>query len=376
MKIRILRKRFAFITSAAFLLCTGAPEAVRSQTCSSPTVLTLGSALNNQTTCGKANPFDKEDACGNEFLTGEDFVFSYTPSASGIDDCISIQLTCTAYGLRGLFVFDGCPDAAGTKCIAQAVAMGNTGTSIDNLKLNAGTNYKIVVSGSSGCHSFNIAVVAGSCSTPPQGSTCANAKPVTALPFAMTGGNTYGYGNDYNEGNIDDWTGVYLNGNDYVFEYTPSSNISIGITLSNTAAYAGLFVVKGCPSDPASTLVAANGSSSTVSPELPSVLLNAGQTYYIIVSSNGMYAPSTTFNINIDVSAVNSCFNPTDISFGTTISNKTTCGAGDQFDQYDACGNKYMNGEDYVFRYTTNASNPSCVNIDMVGDQPTHLDSQ
>ena len=140
------------------------------QTCASPTPLTFGVPANNLTTCGLGNPFDQEDACGNTFMNGEDYVFSYTPTTVGLNDCVSINLTALTppTAKRAIFVFDGCPDLAGTNCIAQVVftGTGNPNINISNLQLTVGTPYMIVVSNNFLCHSFNIAVSGGAC-TPP-----------------------------------------------------------------------------------------------------------------------------------------------------------------------------------------------------------------
>ena len=117
------------------LFCYWIFNIAKAQTCVTPTALIYGTPLLNQTTCGMENNFNQYHACGNRYINGEEHVFSYTPTTAGLDDCISITVSGTNVN-SSLFVFDGCPDALSTNCIAQSVSNLTRKLSIDNLNLN------------------------------------------------------------------------------------------------------------------------------------------------------------------------------------------------------------------------------------------------
>jgi hypothetical protein len=75
-----------------------------------------------------------------------------------------------------------------------------------------------------------------------------------------------------------------MNGDDFVYTYTPSTNECVSITLSNTGTYVGLFVTDACPSSGSANCIASNTSSSG-NPSITSVNLTAGTTYYITIST-------------------------------------------------------------------------------------------
>ena len=81
------------------------------------------------------------------------------------------------------------------------------------------------------------------------GTDCANPNVITSLPFVQAGMTTAGSVSDY--GASDACGSTYMDGEDYVFTYTPGSNQNISITLSNTGAGVGLFVLDDCPDQPA-----------------------------------------------------------------------------------------------------------------------------
>ena len=129
-KASLVSKRIIAAIMLVATIVMALPDA-KAQTCNNPKVLNLGIPVDTST-CGAPNNFDQEDACGNTFMSGREYVFSYTP-ASIIDNCVSITVTgVSAIVNRGLFVFDGCPNVAGTKCIAQAVYTGLNAPNIAN----------------------------------------------------------------------------------------------------------------------------------------------------------------------------------------------------------------------------------------------------
>ncbi|MFH2141642.1 MAG: T9SS type A sorting domain-containing protein [Bacteroidota bacterium] len=110
-------------------------------TCLTPDVIaSLPFVSAGMTTAGSGNDYDGS-ACGSaNYLSGEDYVFTYTPTSN---QNISIELTNTGV-MVGLFIMDGCPDAT-PNCIDYIEAsFGNP--AIGNIALTSGTTYYIIVS--------------------------------------------------------------------------------------------------------------------------------------------------------------------------------------------------------------------------------------
>jgi len=136
------------------------------------------------------------------------------------------------------------------------------------------------------------------------GKDCNNPYIIDTLPFNLTGQTTQGYGNDYNETMA--CNSLYMSGNDFVFAYTPNSNINVTIKLSNTNVLVGLFILDGCPDQPTTNCIAQNEASNG-NPQLSNIALIANHTYYIIIDTYNAanLFPSTGFNINMDESHTN-----------------------------------------------------------------------
>jgi len=129
-------------------------------------------------------------------------------------------------------------------------------------------------------------------------STCANADEIAGLPFVATGMTTECAGDDYDAN--DACGSNYMNGEDYVFEFTPTASQSIDVTLSNTANATGVFVFDGCP-DAVGTNCVAQATSAMGNPELGDVTLLGGTTYYIVVATQANPG-STPFDIAVEAS--------------------------------------------------------------------------
>ncbi|MBX2960796.1 MAG: hypothetical protein KF732_12665, partial [Flavobacteriales bacterium] len=118
---------------------------------------------------------------------------------------------------------------------------------------------------------------------------------IASIPYVQTGFNTSGSGDDFSSSNA--CGSSYMNGDDYVFTYTPSANECVNIALTNTSTYVGVFVTNGCPSMGGVSCVASN-TNSAGNPSISSVSLTAGVTYFITVST--WPSPQTTpFDISI-----------------------------------------------------------------------------
>lgn len=129
------------------------------------------------------------------------------------------------------------------------------------------------------------------------GSTCADADVISSIPYQATGLTTIG--TSYNTLPCSG-TGPanFMSGKDYVFSFTPQATTNYTIRLQNTSVMVGLFVTDLCPDDPLVQCIA-NNKSQLGNPSV-SVNLNAGQNYYIIVSSVGLITNQTNFDIYID----------------------------------------------------------------------------
>ncbi len=131
------------------------------------------------------------------------------------------------------------------------------------------------------------------------GQNCSSPYPITSLPFILTGQTTAGMGNEYNETMA--CNSLYMTGNDFVFQFTPSQNMNITIKLSNTNVMVGLFLLDGCP-DNVSTNCIAKAESTNGNPVLSNIPVTANTTYYIIIDTHNIanLFPSTAFDISAD----------------------------------------------------------------------------
>jgi hypothetical protein len=172
------------------------------------------------------------------------------------------------------------------------------------------------------------------------GTTCANPTWICSLPYTQNGLTTAGFGSEYDSANSV-CHDPFMNGEDYVFAFTPPTNTCIRIAVSTTGALPGLFVFDGCPNIPSTHCIASTVNS--VGPiSINSVSLIAGTTYYILVDNDtlGSAPPNIPFDINVT-------------SVGTSQA-------------YDACGaislGSVANNQPCTFSsYTTECSTPSAV---------------
>lgn len=274
-------------------------------------------------TCGFGNDYNNTMACGSNYMNGDDFVLTYNGTAG---ECISIYLRNT-FIYTGVFLLDGCPDAATTNCVASATASAGNPV-MSNITLPATQTYYIVVSGSPppNCTAFDIEVY--NCVAVGVGNTCSNAFTIPALPYNQFGFTTCGFGDDYD--NTDACGSLYMGGDDFVFQYTSPGNECLWITLSGTDLWTGFFVLDGCP-DVVGTNCLYSREEIGGNPQLRNINLVSPGTYYIVVSTY----PSpqcTPFNIDIQYcppacgrnpNGGDNCSAPTAVSLGPT---DTICG--------------------------------------------------
>lgn len=132
------------------------------------------------------------------------------------------------------------------------------------------------------------------------GSNCslASASPVN-LPFSASNQTTCGNGNVYNSGNSTVCgNGVYLDGEDYLYAFTPTTSGLININITSSSSWVGLFLYQGCPSTGACV---ASSTSSSGNQSLSNVSVTSGVTYYIIVDNWSI--PNCISNFGITISA-------------------------------------------------------------------------
>ncbi|MEI7594454.1 MAG: T9SS type A sorting domain-containing protein [Bacteroidota bacterium] len=151
------------------------------------------------------------------------------------------------------------------------------------------------------------------------GSTCASSHIINTLPFVSTGMTTANTGNAYTSTST--CASTYMNGNDYVFSYTPTENMSVSIKLANTTQAVGVFVTKGCPDLPTSVCVE-NATSITGNPTIPQANLLKDSTYYIIVSKMSLFGQAMTTAFDIEILKLNQF----DASVISIINPNSSCG--------------------------------------------------
>ncbi|PLX03049.1 MAG: hypothetical protein C0594_11135, partial [Marinilabiliales bacterium] len=145
----------------------------------------------------------------------------------------------------------------------------------------------------------------GPCPACGVGDDCNSPEVISSLPFSSSN-TTCGHGDDYSS--ADACGSSYLNGEDYIYEYTPTSDEIVSIDLTNTDTYTGILVFDGCPDDPNTNCIG-GGTSSAGNPSFCGELLEAGTTYYFAVSTYPT-PDCTPFDIDINttpVTVVNTC---------------------------------------------------------------------
>ncbi len=132
-------------------------------TCANATVISsIPYSATGLTTCCKADDYDATDGCASTYQGGEDYLFSFTPTANqSIDITLSGTTTYT-----GVFVTDRCPSNNSANCIGQGTSTSGN-PSVCGVALSAGTTYYIMVDTEPGptCTSFNINITSSSAPT-------------------------------------------------------------------------------------------------------------------------------------------------------------------------------------------------------------------
>ncbi len=257
--------------------------------CDTPSVITsLPFMETGVNTLYYGSNYSSSDACGSNYMNGNDFIYEYTATT---DECISVSLTSTSFD-AGVFILDGCPDGSGTNCIEDATG--------NNASLNAvvspGTYYIVVSSDPSfgGAQSIVFDIDISSTTAGAVGSSCSNPHVITGS-YSESGMTTSCFGNDYNSSM--GCGSFYMDGEDYVFEYTPSNDTCVSINITNADFSTGVFLLDDCPDAAGVNCIAQSTGSSSL--QIYKKTLMAGTTYYIVVSTDG-FPSSTSFDFDLE----------------------------------------------------------------------------
>ncbi len=222
----------------------------------------------------------------------------YKPAGISNVKIITSPATCQSVTGTSVEVFNTCGGAV-LACATTSTTYPNFGEANVTRPCAAETLYVRVTSDADAPGKFLICAKDAGVS-PTSGATCANSTPICSIPFSQTGLSTTGFGNDYDSANSA-CHDPFMSGEDYVFSYTPTSNICIRLSMTTTGLNPGLFIFGGCPNVLATTNCIASAIGTTGTLTINSVTLTAGQTYYIVIDNNTQYsAPSSIpFDINI-----------------------------------------------------------------------------
>lgn len=164
---------------------------------------------------------------------------------------------------------------------------------------------------------YTVIVDNGTCPPP---TSCPQDMTINTTTYSNTGLTTCGFGNNFSSS--DACSSNYMNGEDIVIAYTPTTSECVNIALSNTGTWVGLFVLNNCP-DATGASCLANNTNSSGNPSITNFNVTAGTTYYIVVST--WPSPNcTAFDLNITACAGGSgCVNTTSYGSATAPTNAT-----------------------------------------------------
>jgi len=191
--------------------------------------------------------------------------------------------------------------------------------------LTEGTNYEFYVRANCDVNGYSIWSGPFQYRISGPGEACSNPLLVTTpLPY-VTNDDTSNYGNDYSGiAGTDCGSGFnYLNGDDVVYAYTPITDTSIDIEVSNlTDNYAGLFVYTDCDNIGNQCEIGDVNGFSSDDILIDNFSVIGGQTYYIVIST---WAPPQSIGYTLTITE-NTCIDPV-----ATYDVRGDCANGQQF---------------------------------------------
>ncbi|MFH1319394.1 MAG: hypothetical protein ABII90_01915 [Bacteroidota bacterium] len=276
-------------------------------------------------TCGACDNFSTADVCSDNYISGDDYVFTYTPSTN---DTVNISLASTD-SYTGLFVFDDCPTVMNANCISSATSS-NGNESLLGVILSSGTTYYIIVSSwpLPQCVDFDISLTQGSGSGQPN-QYCSTAIELCGPQTVV--GSTNGALNEPSIGPPESqWSCNSVYDNYVYYTFNTGSGGMNSVTIDVTTPGCGVdplqVAVFESPPTPcqssadwgASLYCEENASPFTINTSL------AGSTTYYIVFDNW---PGDFCNFTFDISGNDPCFDcaTTPITTTVTASPSTIC---------------------------------------------------
>ncbi len=354
-----------------FKICVQDPSAPGATCATANPICSLPYNSSNLNTSGFGNDYTSANTpCASPFHNGLDYVFSYTPSGS---ECDSISITGTgANSNPAVFVYDGCPDAGGTNCIASATGVSNTAV-INKVTLTGGTTYYIVVDNNPGPASIPFLLHMYTTGTVPTNDECAS------IPAAYDFGNinpaencaahTKTGSNECSTSSTGPATpacGSFVAGisGDVWYKFTSqiTGTVQINLTPGSSGAItsAGMAIYSiSC----AGSIIDCQGTGTTLT---SSISATAGVDYFIRIWSPNP-AQSGNFNLCVFDPAGATCSNAaTILSIPYSATSLNTSGFGNDYTSANTpCASAFHNGPDFVFKYTP--ASPVCVQIAVTG---------
>ena len=112
--------------------------------CSNPIIVNTLPYNTADDTVNYTNGFGNGDSpCSNFYMSGNDVVYTYTPSA---DASINFELSGLSGTYSGIHVLDGCPTDAMTTCLGFAGDGSSADRAVENISVVNGATYYIIIS--------------------------------------------------------------------------------------------------------------------------------------------------------------------------------------------------------------------------------------
>ncbi len=112
--------------------------------CANPIIVTSLPYNTTDDTVNYTNGFDNGDSpCSNFYMSGNDVVYTYTPSA---DASINFELSGLSVTYSGIHVLDGCPTDGMTTCLGFAGNSSSADRAVENISVVNGATYYIIIS--------------------------------------------------------------------------------------------------------------------------------------------------------------------------------------------------------------------------------------
>ena len=256
-------------------------------------------------TCGAAAVLPVNTTCvtqgftNNQNGTGAEYVASCSTTGNTYEDVwytvtgTGNPMTVTISGANQDYVLTAMATCTGGEldCIQQA--SGVTGSV--NFATTIGTIYYIHIQRNSGGNNTNSSGDICAVSAAPA-TTCSTDLIVGGTVYSNTGLTTCGAGDDFSS--LDACGSSYMDGDDYVIAYTPTTSECVQFTLSNTGTWVGIFLTDDCPNAVGASCLT-SGTSSAGNPSM-NYDVTAGTTYFITIST---YPAPQCSVFDIDIAA-------------------------------------------------------------------------